>query len=165
MTEKPKQEEKTIHNLPPDMWTLPPETITSDHLKLLHAELADRLRHEAADTPGFGTVEAMMVERLVFTYISIRDREQHKIGEKDKETGANKGFEHERNYKETVQMWMQMAQGFQAAKNKAVDEKKVKEHILTKIASVISQAIQELPVSIREPVQQQMAEAFKSAEL
>lgn len=147
-----------------ELWEPSPGAIRSPHLQTMYPQVLEALQMEVAQVPAFGTLDAMIVERIAFTYISIRDRESHRIGEKD-EAGRFVGFEHERNYKETQQMWMDMATKVQKQLKGAVNEDEVRTKVLESVQAAVGQVISELPPEVRGTAAKRLAEAFEEAGL
>lgn len=82
--------------------------------------LADLLR-DAENRPGFGTIEKLMIERVAAGYVLIRDRESRGIGVEGAAQDPKKkpGFLHEKNYREIVATWYEMANKFASHSHRA----------------------------------------------
>lgn len=136
--------------LPNEFWALPDATIDTDALQLIYAEITARLREESIKRGVTGTLEMMMAERIAFLYTWIRDRE------------ASGGFEQDRNYKELLQLWNQMAVSFQ--KTQIVDYESMRDALIQHVAATIQGALEDVDPEVASAVSSKITEAFETAE-
>jgi hypothetical protein len=145
-----------------------PPRLHDANLSDLHESLLEELRKEVEETPGFGTIELMMVERLANVYVAMRDKENAGLGAKEKvENGESRyiGFEHERNWKETIQLWMTMATKFQELKHRPIDPDVIKKHVVQIVEDKIFEVVDRLPKEVRPFVAEELASALESAKV
>lgn len=126
-----------------ELFTLRPDAIEDEGLRALYDEVAVRLREEASSRVGFGMLEQLMVERVAFLYVWIRDREARGVGSEGvNPTDPTKrpGFVHERNYRETMDMWFDWATKLQRAEAKGLDEDEAtKDRVLSRAGQIMAQ--------------------------
>jgi hypothetical protein len=145
-------------------------SISDPVLAELYDGVVDRLRTDAGIKPGFALLEDLMVERVAFLYIWIRDREAMGIGldgdnklastdEPDKKIG----FVHERNYRETLSMWWSMAHTLQGAQARTLQAQQVKEAVLKRVGKVIADTCDSMNVEVGQPLKEKFVEAFDQA--
>lgn len=78
-----------------------PENVTDNRMRNLYEVLVARMRHEAADLP-MNTVQQLLIERIAYNYIIMREREN----------GANGGFGTSNAQKDFNTFWLSMTQEF-----------------------------------------------------
>lgn len=151
----------TGRNLPDDFFTPPAEAIHDPGLRTLYDVMVEEIKEEHSMTPGFGMLEAMLAERIVFIYIMIRDKERFPIGSENPEEAH--GFAHERNYKEILSTWVNMLAQLQGARARATDLDALKEHVLTDVRNRLKSAVATLPKDMQAHVADSLQEAFSDA--
>lgn len=145
--------------LPDDFWDLRDGAIEDEGLRALHADVVRELRADAAATPGFGALEALMLERVAFLYIYIRDREAAAAS-----GPMPHGFAHDRAYKETLQLWQGMAAGLQKQGAKSKDDAEVRQHVLDAVTRTISAVLDTFPPEEATALRERFALAFEDAD-
>jgi hypothetical protein len=126
--------------------------IRSESLRAVYREVVKRLRADAAARPSLGTIELVMVERVAFLYVWVRDREEQGIGREGSVENPTQapGFVHERTYRETLQMWFDMAAKLQSAFARAqpevedVNPADAREAVEAEVAKVVSEVAREM---------------------
>lgn len=142
-------DETATNKLPPDFWTLAEAPVEGmESLQLIHAEIVSRLQ---AESPDADTLELMMVERVAFLYIYVRAKEAKKL------------FAHDRAYKETLQLWTQMAADLrkQRQSERGVDE--IKTEIIGSVSDAMKGALSSLPPQVRSEVSEKVLSALEAA--
>lgn len=142
--------------LPLEFWTQPESLLTTEAIKLIYAEVTARLRNELGEVAGNGVIEAMQAERVATLYCHIRQ----------KEANAHKGaaaFDNDRAYKETMQLWFQVAGDLQKFKHRRVDPDEVKLQIVTQIASVLDEVLVDAPPQLALKLRTALAEKLEAA--
>lgn len=145
-------------NIPPELFEPAPEAIHDPGLRALYDKVVEGLMEDAKETPGFGMIEAMLIERMAFLYIMIRDKERYNIGEERQ--GNLVGFAHERNHKEILATWLGMTQGMQSARWKSADPEVVKQEVLDEVVERLSRVVDRLPADIRPFVGEELRAEF-----
>lgn len=139
--------------LPPEMWQITPEAIEDETLRTLYGEVLLHLREEIAEVPGFGVLQQMMVERIAFLYVWLRDQERQGLG-------ALAG----RNYKETLGLWMNMASTLHKDVRTSVDAEKIREHIVSAVSNAINGVFDTMHPDVADPLRASFADALEGAD-
>lgn len=139
--------------LPDEMWTLPEDTIRNEQYRLLFTEISTRLRSEMAEVPGFGVLQQMLIERIAFMYVWIRDAE-----------ASNDPRLAGRNYKETMQLWSTLAASLHKDSRSAVDREEIRNHIIKGVLGTINGVLDTMHVDVAEGLRDRFIEAFEGAE-
>lgn len=137
--------------LPDEFWNQPEEAIADQGLRALYHTVVDQMKEELSEKPGFGTLETMMVERVVYLYFRIRD----------KEGAGAEGFDHDRNYKEINQLWSTMAANLQKNWLIATDPEKVRQHVYDQVQEMVSMALLEFPAEVANRVNASLLKVFQ----
>jgi hypothetical protein len=85
-----------------------PEHITDARLRELYEVLVARMREEAKDLP-MNTVQQLMIERIAYNYIVMREKERGALG----------GFSTTNQQRDFNQFWLSMTQEFNRMLTKA----------------------------------------------
>lgn len=133
--------------LPPEFWTQPEALITDDALKLVYAEVSRRIRADLREIKHPTTLEYMLAERVTALYMHIRQKE------------TNSSFAHDRAYKETMQLWVQMAVQLNA-KQSSVDPEAVRQQVFKEVSKAIIKVTSGMPEDLGRSVRMQLAEAL-----
>jgi len=145
--------------LPDVMWTLPrEEAIQQEEYRTLFTELVHQLRSEMAEVPGFGVLQQMMVERVVYLYVWLRDLEAR--SEDDAQARALMG----RNYKETLQLWVSMSEGLHKSSRSAVDREEIRNHVIKGVMTTINGVMDTMHPDVADGLRERFAEAFEVAD-
>lgn len=142
-----------VANLPKEFWSQPAEAIKDEGLRDLYTQVVEEMRAEIDGKPGFGMLEVMMVERVVYLYFRIRD----------KEAAGAEGFDHDRNYKEINQLWSSMAANLQKNWLLAQDPEKVRQHTLDQVTEIVAVALLDFPEDVSVRVQEALVKEFAVA--
>lgn len=137
--------------LPDEFWTQPAEAMQHEPLRALYYDVVEEMKAELAEKPGFATLETMMVERVVYLYFRIRDKEAQ---------GAE-GFDHDRNYKEINQLWSTMAANLQKNWLLAQDPEKVRQHVYDQVSETVEVALLDFPSDVAQAVQDALVKVFQ----
>jgi hypothetical protein len=150
------------------MFKMRPGIVQDKTFEGVYARIVHKLREEAAERPGFGMIEELMIERVAAGYVIIRDREARGIGQEGvnpEDPTKAPGFVHERNYREIVATWYDMASRLQAAQAKAgvpiegLDE--IREDIEREIGEIVGAILDaQLPKAEAKSVKARLAEEF-----
>lgn len=135
--------------LPPEFWTQPEALINDPALKLVYAEISRRMRDDLRSMRTPTTLEYMLAERTTALYMHIRQ----------KETAS--AFAHDRAYKETMQLWVQMATQLRAHDSKNSDDPDaMRRQILKDVARAITRVTSEMPEELGRKVRAQLVDAL-----
>jgi hypothetical protein len=110
-------------------------------LQLIYAEACSRLKEE---NPNADTLEAMLIERVAFLYVFIRNKE------------TKKAFAHDRAHKEMFQLWATMAGELRKQRNRTEDTEWMRDKILDQVEKAIIKATAKLDPKTRNAVQQDL---------
>jgi hypothetical protein len=135
--------------LPPEFWTQPEALIQDPALKLVYAELSRRMREDLRLVKVPTTLEYMLAERTTALYMHIRQKE------------TTSSFAHDRAYKETMQLWVQMASQLRQHEAKASDDPEaIRRQVLKDVAKAITQVTTEMPEDLGRKVRAQLIDAL-----
>ena len=140
--------------LPPEFWTQPEGLIKDEALKLVYAEVARRIREDLRLVGEPSTLEYMLAERVTALYMHIRQKE------------VTDSFAHDRAYKETMQLWVQMASQLQSASSggkKGVDPEAIRMQVLKETAAAIKKVTREMPEDLGRSVRDQLMVALSGS--
>ena len=132
-------------------WALPPGAEMNEQLRVMHAEIAARLKQEFEDIPGVGILEILLAERVAFYYIMMRLSE------------SDTGFTLTKEHKDTTMLWSVMANQLRAMKAALIShftEPVLQEVVLSRVVKVIAAATRDLPEDIVPLVQARMEAAL-----
>lgn len=131
--------------LPAEFWSQHPEALGDEALQLIYAEVSQRLKNE---NPDADTLELMLIERVAFLYVHIRNKENKKL------------FAHDRAYKETLQLWGAMAADLRKRRERVSDVREITERILAQVQVAVDVAVDHLPAEQAKVFQSHLLEAF-----
>lgn len=135
--------------LPPEFWTQPEALIQDDSLKLVYAEISRRMREDLRVMKTPTTLEYMLAERVTALYMHIRQKE------------TTSSFAHDRAYKETMQLWVQMAAQLRVHDSKAADDPEIiRRQVLKDVARAITRVTSEMPEDLGRKVRAQLVDAL-----
>lgn len=140
--------------LPANMWELPAEAIENEQYRVLFTEISARLRSEMSEVPGFGVLQEMMVERIAFLYVWLRDREARGLDA----TLAG------RNYKETMQLWVSMAASLHKDARTSVDREEIRAHIIKGVMVTLNGVMDTMHPDVADGLRERFAGAFENAD-
>lgn len=138
-------------NLPAEFWEQPDRFIFDDALKLVYAEVVRRLREDLRDWGSPSTLQYMLAERTAALYIRMRQKE-----------GDPDGFDNDRAYKETMQLWVQMASQL-GAKRSEVNPDEIRQAVLKEVAKAITKVTRDMPADLGRTVRAQLIDAIAPA--
>lgn len=107
-------------------FTLPDEIAENAVLVAVYNEIRDRLRREAAGLP-MGTVQTLLMERICFTYVLMKYKEQ---------TGS---FARTNEQKDFYAFWLSMTQEFN--KILVANQDKLREALLDEVAKLVNKTV------------------------
>lgn len=145
------------NHLPDDFWALPEDAV-SEAKRQIYNTLVERMRDEFAEMPGYGVLEQMLIERVCYLYIHIKDKESSTIG-------TEGGFAHDRAYKETLQLWQSMAGDVRKAKTVVVDADQIRDVILQHVNETMQSVLDSFHPDVAAGLRVKFAEAFENANL
>lgn len=135
-----------MNELPKEFWTQPGEALGDENLQLIYAEVCERLRAESGEAD---TLELMLIERIAFLYVHIRNKER------------DDSFANDRAYKETLQLWTGMAADLRKQRIASADFEAVKVQMLESIQTAILSASESLPPEYSKAFREQVLEEFQ----
>ena len=136
--------------LPAEFWEQPAGVIAQDALKLVYAEVVRRLREDLREYGVPSTIQYMLAERTAALYIHIRQKE-----------ADPEGFSNDRAYKETMQLWVQMASQLGKPTGKGdVDPEQIRNTVLKEVAKAINVVTRDMPADLGRTVRSQLIEAI-----
>jgi hypothetical protein len=150
-----------------EMFQLREEAIEDPGLRAIYPLLVRQMRHDAAQHGVSGAVEMLMIERVVFEYVWMRDRERLGVGV----NGINPnnpdevpGFPHERSWRDTIAQWYDAAYKLQRAMaREEPDPGFVRDQALREAGVIISQVCDKF-YGGDEEMKERFAEAFDELE-
>lgn len=128
--------------LPASMWT-PPDTILEESMRLLYSDLVRQVREEFSSIPGFGTLESMLIERVCFEYVSMRDDELRGAPSSSTPTATNT---RRKNHLEHVKLWTGLAAQLQRSVADAIDRDKAIAAVYNTVAGALADAVEHATV-------------------
>lgn len=128
--------------LPEEFWTQPLQNV-EPALQLVYTEVQTRLREE---NPEADTLELMMIERVAFLYVHIRHKETKRL------------FDNDRAYKETMQVWTQMAAELRKERVRQETVENAKEAILDAVHTALGASLNSLPEHERKKIMGSLAD-------
>lgn len=135
--------------LPPEFWTQPEALIQDPALKLVYAEISRRVREDLRTMKAPSTLEYMLAERVTALYMHIRQKE------------TTSSFAHDRAYKETMQLWVQMASQLQSTESKGQgDPEAIRRQVLKDVAKAITRVTTDMPEDLGRQVRNQLISAL-----
>lgn len=138
-------------NLPAEFWEQPEALIAQDSLKLVYAEVARRLREDLREWGTPSTLQLMLAERTAALYIHMRQKES-----------SAEGFANDRAYKETIQLWVQMASQLGKTSKGDVDPEEIRRTVLKEVARAIKNVTKDMPADLGRTVRAQLIEAVSA---
>lgn len=138
--------------LPVEFWTQPETLLTDPAIQLIYSEVTARLRAELDEVTGAGVLEQMQAERVSTLYCYIRQKEN-----------KHQFFANDRAYKETMQLWFQVAGDLQKAKHRPVDPDEVRLQIVSHIAGVLDEVLVDVSPAVAMKLRTALAERLESA--
>lgn len=145
----------TTQPLPQAAYTLP-EWVDTE-LQILHADLIARMRDDIQTMGGFGTVNEMLAERVVFNYIILKSKEVAAVGQPG-------GWTHERNQKEFNTFWLATVQELNRIATRP-DASKIKDALNEQIAGAIAEAVADVPSELRNQISERLLLAIEGVEV
>jgi hypothetical protein len=160
------------------VWEQPEGAFANEALELVYADVSSRLKKDVQQRGG-STLDELLAERVSFIYTHIRSKEAagaavalEKAVKKQEASDhvatdqlvVSSGFEHERNYKEAVQLWISLA-GQLAASEKKLEFDKVRDAALADVQQAVIEHANTLPDADAAVVLNAMAAASKAADL
>lgn len=128
--------------MPAEFYAQPADSIGDESLQLIYSEVVDRLQKE---NPHADTLECMMLERVAFLYVHIRHKE------------TQKSFAHDRAYKETLQLWVQMAASLQKKREANLNLDDIKDKIVNSVQIAVMDAAKgTLPPEVAKNFQEKL---------
>lgn len=151
-----------------EMFKLRAEAIEDPGLREFYPTLIAQMRYDAAQHGIANAVEMLMIERVAFEYVWMRDRERLGIGV----NGINPanpeeapGFTHERSWRDTIAQWYDAARSLQRAMAKeAPDPGFVRDQALREAGVIISQVLDANYPDVAEEMKEKFADAFDQLE-
>lgn len=127
------------NRLPDNFWNL--EAFNErEHLRDIHAMLAQRLQDEAPDAD---TLELMMMERVSFLYIFMRA----------KESSAGEELTFDRAYKDMMSTWVSMAADLRKTRMRAEEMSSLRMMIVGEVSKALKEALKGVDPKIANEVQ------------
>jgi hypothetical protein len=150
-----------------EMFRLREEAIEDEGLREFYPKLVNIMRRDAAQRGIGGAVEMLMIERVAFEYVWMRDREAMGIGV----NGLNPanpdeppGYAHERSWRDTITQWYEMASRLQKAVSKEEpDPSFIRDQTLREVGVIVGQVCDQYP-DMADELKEKFAEAFDQAE-
>lgn len=134
---------------PDGLFTLSAQIETAE-MRQLYEEIVAQLRQEFDQVPTFGTLEQLVLERIAYGYVFMRDKELR-----------NEHWDL-KSYKEFMRVWMDMVSRIQTAKNSAKDAERMREDLIATLGAVVRRGVSALPENVRSIVAANMAEDLKT---
>lgn len=151
-----------------ELFKLREESIEDESLREVYETLVSRMRHDASVHGVSGAVEMLMIERVAFEYIWMRDRERLGIGVNGihpANPDLTPGFTHERSWRDTIAQWYELAHRLQRAlAREEPDASFVRDQVLREAGVVIAQVCDSYPEDVAAEMKEKFAEAFDELE-
>lgn len=143
------------NGLPSQFWNLPITVISNEDLRVIYHTLVSNLRSEFSDAPNYGTLDEMIIERTCFLYVYIRNKE-----------ASTAGFNNDRAYKETMQLWDSMADRLRKVRTSNMeDQAVVKARILRNVGETLESCLSQMHVDVAAGLRLTFADAFEHSNL
>lgn len=126
------------------------EALGSEAMQLIYAEIVERL---IEDIPDADMLDSMLIERTAFLYVHIRHKE------------TKKTFAHDRAYKETLQLWMQLAAQMQKKRSSEVSLEDMRDRIVNAVQIAVYDASKILPKDQQKAFQAAFLEELEGASI
>lgn len=153
--------EAFVTRLPEEFWDQG-EHALPEAGRAVYELILGELRRDVERTPGFGVVEMLLAERVAFLYSHIRGREA--AAPTDDGEGNQHGFAHDRAYKETLQLWRDMALSLRKAGAEERDDEEIRKHVLEAVTRTISSVLETFPEDEATALRERFAMAFEEVD-
>lgn len=129
-----------------EFFAQPEKPLGDESHQLIYAEVVSRLREE---NPQGDTLELMLIERIAFLYVYIRVKE------------ATGSFAHDRSYKETNALLIDLMRDLRKTKSSAVQAEEIRDAIIETVHEALAVSIKKLPGDLSKDFQEALANEFE----
>lgn len=144
-------------NEPPstEFWTLPKDTVETEGLDLIYAEVVSRMQKELAQIDG-SIADYMLAERAAFIYVKTRDGEAKDL---------KKEFDHYRNWKETQALIQSLLAQLSRTLRDSIDLSSIRESIAVTVVAAIKESLKGVDPEVANPLLSKLADALEASGL